>query len=118
MDELGLDVPGFLQRLRRFPEDLQRLAILRTEDIIEAWLLRGFGDLEQLRIVEEEEEDEEDEEDWDDWDDWEDWEDWEDYHYLNDGTDLWGYPQDHKARATARCLYLHLQQPPPRSSAL
>lgn len=109
MDELGLDVPGFLLRLRRFPDDLQRLAILMTEDIIEGWLFRDFGDLNELRIEQEDEEDEED---------GEDWEDWEDYHYLNDGTDLWGYPQDHKARATARCLYFNLQLPPPRRSAL
>ncbi|KAL7816575.1 hypothetical protein V8C26DRAFT_434932 [Trichoderma gracile] len=99
MDEPDFDLRDFLLELRQFPDDLQRLVILMIEDV-EDWILIALVQPPVEELVLEDDPDE------------------ATYHHLRDGTDPWGYPQDHKARATGRCLYLYLQQPPPRCSAL
>ncbi|OTA00658.1 hypothetical protein A9Z42_0009030 [Trichoderma parareesei] len=99
MDEPDLDLRGFLLQLREFPDDVQSLVIIMIEDV-EDWILIALAQPPVEELVWEEDPDE------------------ETNHHLRDATDAWGYPQDHKARATGRRLYLYPQQPPPRCSAL
>ncbi|ETS03482.1 hypothetical protein M419DRAFT_7402 [Trichoderma reesei RUT C-30] len=99
MDEPDLDLRGFLLQLRQFPDDVQRLVIIMIEDVEDLILIALAQPPDEEIFWEDEDPDE------------------ATNHHLRDGADAWGFPQDHRARATGRCLYLYPHQPPPRGSA-